>query len=214
MTMDNLAKTEEGIKEICYNNERKSILLIGDSIRQGYCSIVKNNLSTLYDVLYPNDNCRNTQYVLTSLLGWCKEIRHVNNIELVCFNCGHWDVAHWNNSKDSLTTREEYARNIRLIIKQLRVFFSKAKIVFLTTSPVLENTIGKMVNPRNNKEIQDYNKIANTICQEENIFVEDMYAFMESFDAKYYSDYVHLTDEGNEILGRYVADIIKNLLNN
>ena len=61
---------EEGFSEIEYSGERKKVLLIGDSISIGYRPFVKEYLADEFDVTYPNDNCRNTHYVLTSLRTW------------------------------------------------------------------------------------------------------------------------------------------------
>ena len=36
----------------------KKIVLIGDSIRMGYCEYVKNSLRDVAEVYYPPENCR------------------------------------------------------------------------------------------------------------------------------------------------------------
>ena len=36
----------------------KQLLLIGDSIRMGYCETVKTLLADDYEVIFPKENCR------------------------------------------------------------------------------------------------------------------------------------------------------------
>ena len=52
------------------------------------------------------------------------------------FNCGHWDAAHWDGDDSALTTVEEYGRNVRKIIHRIRRYWSEAKIVFASTTPM------------------------------------------------------------------------------
>ena len=42
----------------------KKIILIGDSIRQGYDKYVKMAFEGVAEVYYPTDNCRFTTYIL------------------------------------------------------------------------------------------------------------------------------------------------------
>lgn len=67
-------------------------------------------------------------------------------------------------------------------------------------------------NPRTNDEIKSYNKVAVQAAKESNIFVEDMYAFMEGWDKSNFIDYAHLTIEANQTLGNYVSDIISKIV--
>ena len=46
----------------------KKVLLIGDSIRQGYDRYVKMSLEGEAEVFYPEENCRFSVYVLRDLV--------------------------------------------------------------------------------------------------------------------------------------------------
>lgn len=63
---------EDGFSDAKFkcNTGKHNIFLIGDSIRRGYCETVKMELSDVAEVFYVDDNCRNTQYVITSLKQW------------------------------------------------------------------------------------------------------------------------------------------------
>ena len=41
-----------------YSAGKKNVLLIGDSIRMGYCGYTKELLKDVANVYYPEDNCR------------------------------------------------------------------------------------------------------------------------------------------------------------
>lgn len=205
--LKNIADTENGIAKNKFVGKSTKVFLIGDSIREGYCSFVKEELKGKLDVVYPNDNCRFTQYVLTSLLSWVNMFSDRNEVKIVCFNCGHWDVAHWNGQKYSLNTKKEYARNLKRITAQLHSFFPCAKIIFFTTAPINEKLYNSMINPRTNKEIDAYNTVAvKTLGRL--VTIKDMHKFIEGFEGKYYADYAHFNEEGNKLLGKYVAEII------
>ena len=209
---ENLGRTEEGFSEIKYAGKRKKIFLIGDSICRGYRPFVKNNFKDTYDVVYPEENCRNSQYIITSLKGWVNAFENTDDVELVSFNCGHWDIAHWNGEPESLTNVFEYEHNIKRIIRQLKNFFPKARILFFTTTPISPNKKIEMQNPRNNEEIRIYNKASLGAAKSEGVFIEDLYAFMEEWDESHYADYVHLMPTAAEHLGNHITNVILSLL--
>lgn len=196
--------------EFDYDPHKPSILLIGDSIRMGYCKTVRAQLADVANVFYPAENCRNTQNVITRLNAWSKEIP-ADEIGLIQFNCGHWDIAHWNGDEETLTAPEEYRRNIQMIIRLLRKFFPKAKLVFATTTTM--NPLGIVgVNPRSNEEIERYNRIAVEVATDAGIMVNDLYAITKTYTADMFRDYCHLTEPACEKLGKAVAEFLQQTL--
>jgi len=194
--------------EFMCDTEKKNIFLIGDSIRRGYCETVKNELSHNANVFYVNDNCRSTQYVIFSMKGWAGKFSDPSLVDIVYFNCGHWDVAHWSGDEESLTSEDEYGRNIKMIIRMLRKFFPNAKLTFSTTSPM--NPSGRVdTNPRTNAEIDRYNSIATNIAKAECLDIHDLNSYMRDFDSECFVDSVHLTAESFERLGKEVARFLK-----
>lgn len=197
-------------KFIC-SKTKKNIFLIGDSIRQGYCEAVKHNLEDVANVFYISDNCRNTQYVITSLNGWGNLFDSPESVDLVQFNCGHWDIAHWLGSELSLTSEEEYSRNIAMVISLIKKIFIRAKVVFITTTPMNpDGTIG--VNPRTNYEISRYNFIAKKIAMNAGILINDIHEYVRDWDSICYKDYCHFTDVSYEILGKEIAHRLREVL--
>lgn len=209
---EKLGRTEEGFSEVMYKGQRKKIFLIGDSICRGYRPFVKENFKDTYDVVYPEENCRNSQYIITSLFGWANAFEDTSDVELVSFNCGHWDISHWNGEEESLTNITEYANNIKRIIAHLRNFFPKAKILFLTTTPMNPSYKKDSQNIRTNEEIIQYNAVALEVAKEQGVFTEDLFTFMENWDASNFIDYVHLTPNAAQRLGNHITDVISKII--
>lgn len=198
-------------KEFGCNSQKPNIFIIGDSIRLGYCETVKKELNPVAEVFYPVDNCRSTQYVISSLNGWANNLSDKSLINLVQFNCGHWDVAHWMGYEESLTSGEEYAKNIKMIIALLKKTFVNAKIVFATTTPMNPNgSIG--LNPRSNSEIDAYNEIAVKTAKDNGVLVNDLNKITRDWGSDCYADYCHFTKQAFETLGKEVALELKYLL--
>ncbi|MBQ3817102.1 MAG: hypothetical protein II802_02375 [Clostridia bacterium] len=134
-----------------------------------------------------------------------------SRIDIVQFNCGHWDVAHWSGYESSLTSPQEYAKNIRMIVFLLIKFFVNAKIVFATTTPM--NPDGIMgVNPRSNAEIDEYNEIAVKVANESGLIINDLNKITRDWGSEQYADYCHFTESAFQFLGKKVAEKFKELL--
>lgn len=188
---------------------KKNVFLIGDSIRLGYRETVKRELADMAEVISPDDNCRFTQYVLVNLSSWAQQC-DPEQVAVVQFNCGHWDVAHFDGEEESLNSVEVYGENIRRIIKKIRQLFPNAKIVFATTTTMNPN--GMMPgNPRTDEEIARYNRAAVEACGED-VLINDLFAVTKTYGEEMYADYCHLTDEGFEQLGKTVAEFIGPLI--
>lgn len=197
------------VEFIC-SNVKKNVFLIGDSIRKGYCDTVREELKNEAEVFYVSDNCRSSQYIIFSLKKWAAMFDCAECVDIVHFNCGQWDTAHWNGYKYSLTSEEEYRKNIEMIIYLLREFFPNAEIIFATTSRMNPEggSIGG-VNPRSDKEVNRYNEIAVCVAQDNDVKINDINAFMHDFGSECFNDTCHLTSEAFERLGKYVASELK-----
>ena len=190
------------------DDKKKNIFLIGDSIRIGYCDTVKKLLADSAEVFYVDENCRSTQYVICSLQFWANMFSNPNLVDIVHFNCGHWDVAHWYGGKLPLTSSDEYKRNIKIIIEMLRKLFPNAKIIFATTTAMNpDGTIGE--NPRTNSEIGHYNDIAKSVSLENDVAINDLFEVTKDWQSENYADYCHFTTESFANLGKAVAEKLK-----
>ena len=200
----------ESVKEFVCCKEKTNVFLIGDSIRKGYCEAVKKELTDIAEVFYVEENCRSTQYVISSLERWKNKFDDEKLIDIVHFNCGHWDVARWSGYPLPLTSESEYAKNIKMIIDLIKEKFINAKIVFATTTTINPADL-PAVNPRDNDIINKYNKIAVKIAEDNGIFINDLNKITRNWGSNYYRDTCHFTEEASEILGKAVADKIREL---
>lgn len=205
------------LEESNYNSDfvctkdKHNVFLIGDSIREGYCCVVKEELADIANVFYINDNNRNTQYLITNLKAYSTKFQNPELVDLIHFNCGHWDIAHWNGAKFSLTSIEEYARNLEIIISMIKNLFPHAIIVFATTTHMNPN--GEMgLNVRTNKEIAAYNFVAKQVCDKKGVLLNDLNEYVESWGSNCYKDYCHYTDSSNKMLGKEIANRLRCLL--
>lgn len=203
---------EEG--HVAVKNEikptKKQIFLIGDSIRMGYCQTVKEELEEIANVFYPEENCRDSHYVITSLRAWFKYC-NPDDVDIIHFNFGHWDVAHWNGYKTSLTSLREYKKNLICAITLMRLLYKNAKLVFATSTPMNpKSSCG--VNPRTTKEFIRYNNVAKSVCKKYGVLVDDLFEFTKNCDSSAFSDYAHFTKEKFAEIGAEVARYLKPLI--
>lgn len=189
---------------------RPQVLLIGDSIRMGYCAFVKEELSGCAEVLYPKENCRNTQHVLISLNAWTA-LCTPEKTAAVQFNCGHWDAAHWDGDAEPLTSLGEYGRNTERIIARLRACFPNAKLIAATTTP-MNPSGGACANPRTTDEIRRYNEALVTAAEKNGVYVNDLFGIAGGWDGSRYLDYCHFQEPAYAELGKATAEFIRTII--
>ena len=185
----------------------KKIILLGDSIRMGYDKYVKEALAGVAEVYYPKENCRYAENVLRYTHEWSKNGEWGEDVDLVHWNAGLWDVLELFGD-EPLTTREYYANVIPRINKRLRMLFPRAKIVFATSTPVIEWKCAPHFR-RHNATIEEYNAIAISALSNTDPRINDLYSLMAKAPDSYHSDSVHFyTDDGTALIGGRVLSVI------
>lgn len=205
------------------------VLLIGDSVSVAYTLTVREELKGMANVHRIPANGGSTKTALGSygLNRWLKEGEK-------------WDVIHFNHGLHDASYRfandldkdaagnyaspanggrpnvsvEQYEKNLRQIIPILRK--TGAKLIFATTTPIPDSKAEKYVQ---GSEVP-YNEAAVKIMQEEGISVNDLWALampqldktMPSGDKFQGLRNVHFGKEGSAVLGKQVADSIKQTL--
>ena len=189
----------------------KKVVLIGDSVRLGYDKYVKDALKGSAEVLYPQDNCRFAEYVLRYAHEWKTKENWGDDVDLVHWNAGLWDVLELFGD-EPLTSIDYYEKAITRIDKRLRMLFPKAKIVFATSTSVKEE-LSPPNFTRHNKNIEKYNSVAIKALSSTDTIINDLYTLTTTFPDEYRSDWVHFyTPEATEIIGKKVVSIISTLL--
>lgn len=185
----------------------KKILLIGDSIRMGYDKYVKEALEGVAEVYYPTENCRFAQYTLRFLHEWRRKLEWPDDIDLVHWNAGLWDVCEIYGD-EPISSPAHYAEMITRIDKRIRMLFPNAKVVFATSTAVRENEY-KGSFRRYNATIERYNALALSALAETDTIVNDLYAHTKNVPAECCSDMTHYnTPEGAAYMGGKVLSVI------
>lgn len=185
----------------------KKVVLIGDSIRMGYDKYVKDALSGSAEVYYPDENCRFAEYVLRYLHEWRDKGKWGEDVDLVHWNAGLWDVLELFED-EPLTSLSYYSEVIERIHKRIRLVFPCAKIIFATSTAVIEEKFSKNFR-RHNSVIEKYNKAALEALRGKDVIINDLYALTSALPESFHSDAVHFyTDEGTRVIGGRVISLI------
>jgi len=185
----------------------KKIFLLGDSIRLGYDSYVKESMANLAEVYYPAENCRFAAYMLREIHNWADQL-HLEHVDAVHWNAGLWDTLRIYGD-DPLTRPETYADTVERIIKRIRFLFPEAKIIFATSTPVLEEGFFHDFEGRLNRDVEEYNRIAAEVCRRNGCAVNDLYALLKDKPAALHSDQTHYyTPDATELIGGQVNRVL------
>ncbi len=185
----------------------KKILLLGDSIRMGYDKYVKDALAGVAEVCYPDENCKFAQYLLRMLHNFKNDIEHPESVALVHWNAGLWDVVEM-YGEPPLTSPEQYREMTARIDRLLRFLFPNARLVFATSTSVIEEGF-KPVFKRSNANIEKYNEIALGVLSNTDERINDLYSLTKNISGSCRSDATHFnTPEGRKLLGDRVLSVI------
>lgn len=189
------------------------VVLLGDSIRMGYDRYVREALYGRAEVLFPGENCAFAQNVLRRVNMWKDAGRWGDDVALVHWNAGLWDCLRLDGD-GPLTPLPVYRDFLVRIHGRLRRHFPDAKLVFATSTPVIEEGY---VNPglyaRFNREIQDFNDAARDALEPLGESIDDLYAVMADAPAGEHSDMTHwYTPAGTRRIGEAVLRCVRDIL--
>jgi hypothetical protein len=196
------------------------VLLLGDSIRQGYFPYVQSALAGEADVYAPGDNCRSTFNALTG-----------DPIRIVSWLGGEsWDVIHFNFGLHDMEYPDgctfppddpslyehyvllgedsgEYQYNLRQLIDTMKAHSPGVTLIWATTTAVPPG------GNRNPADPPVYNAAAATVMADYGIPTDDLFTLsveLRKDPAMYMPGWdVHYTALGYENLGNQVADSIR-----
>lgn len=189
----------------------KKIVLIGDSIRMGYDKYVKEALADVAEVYYPEENCRFAEYTLRFAHEWKSRGKWPDDIDLVHWNVGLWDVCEIFGD-EPLTPIEFYKNLIKRIDKRLRLIFPGARMVFALSTAVVEKKYGPSFK-RHNAVIESYNRAAAEALSDTDTVINDLYSVTVDCPDECKSDMTHFnTPAGAARVGGKVLSVICNEL--
>ena len=186
----------------------KKIVLIGDSIRLGYDKYVKDALLGVAEVYYPNDSARFSEYTLRYLSDWKHDNGWGEDIDLVHWNTGLWDVLEM-YGEAPISNPQQYSETIAKISRQIKILFPKAKQVFATNTSVIEEKYG-WDRKRHNAIIEQYNEIAVKALSGTGCVINDLYTLTKNAPLEIRKgDPTHFyTPEGTKLIGDRVLSFI------
>lgn len=194
------------------NQEKPSLLIIGDSISLGYTPFVIENLANEAAVFHNPGNAQHTGTGVEKIEEWMAD----GKWDIVQFNWGLWDLCYrhpdskvqGNRDKENgkLTyTIDEYAANLDSIVSILQTI-TEARLIFVTTTYVPENEAGRF-----KSDALRYNDAAKKIMEKHSVIVNDIYEASIPIHQVLGkgSDDVHYSDQGYEKLGELVTKFLK-----
>lgn len=189
----------------------KKILLIGDSIRQGYDKYVKMSFDGEAEVLFPEENCRFSVYILRDLSTWNSRFKLNSSLDCIHWNAGHWDNGRWHDGRP-LVPIEYYADYIERVCIEIKRLWPNAKMIFATSTPVIEPQ-KEAVLGRFNSDVENYNKVATEIVLRHGGEINDLHALMSRMPESYHSDITHYyTKDATRVMTEQVVACLENAL--
>jgi len=179
---------------------KKNVLLLGDSLRMGYEPIVRKLLEDVAVVSGPNENGRWAAYTLNSLRFWLDQFE---TPDVIHWNNGLWDLGDDYQLGSPFSLPEEYESALERTVTVLNKLFPNAKIIMATTMPT--------DNP-DSSDIESYNVILKSVAKKHNIEVNDLFPIPKADVSLIGPDHIHLTEKGFEIVAKQVAEVVKKYL--
>jgi len=183
------------------------LVLIGDSIRQGYQEVVAQELAGEACVFGPQQNGGTSANVLAHLDDWVIERKP----EIVHLNCGLHDLGIDRVSKEKAVPLDQYVENIDRIFRRI-LQETEATLIWASTTPVNEqwHTRQKPFD-RYEADVEAYNRAAREVAERMSVPVNDLFeAVMRAGRDRLLSpDGVHFTKDGSALLGKAVASAVR-----
>lgn len=180
----------------------KNVLLLGDSIRQGYDVAVKRALQGKAEVFFPKENCRFAAYVLRYLYDW-KNALGGAQIDVVHWNAGLWDCLRL-YGEEPQTPIPVYVYYLDRVCERLKKLFPGAHFIFATSTRVQSERMDADFK-RYNEEIEVYNAAAVEEVTKHGMEIDDLYALSAALPEEAHSDPVHYyTNVGTEAFAKRV----------
>jgi len=178
------------------------VLLIGDSISIGYTLAVRELLTGKANIHRPPVNCGPTIRGVEQIDDWLGDGRW----DVIHFTFGLHDLKIMDDGKHQVAL-DQYEKNLRQLVERMKK--TKAKLIWCSTTPVPESSSP----PRHNADVLAYNAAANKVMDEQEIAIDDLYAFALPQLAKIQlPNNVHFSPEGSKVLARQVAESIEKAL--
>ena len=181
------------------------VVLVGDSIRMGYAPLVAKRLDGKAIVISAKPNGEDSGNVLKNLDEWVINEKP----DVVHINAGLHDLKL--KDKSYQVPLVDYEKNLKTILERIRKE-TKAKVIFATTTPILDNLHAqrKAGFDRFEADVRKYNIAAVSVMKQAGVPINDLHELVESRGKEKLmgGDGTHYTQEGYEVLAVAVTDSI------
>jgi acyl-CoA thioesterase-1 len=179
------------------------VLIIGDSISIGYTPAVTTLLDGKAAVKHHEGNAAHTNNGVAKLDEWLG----AEKWKVITFNFGLHDLKIMDDGKHQVSV-EQYEKNLHTIAARLKK--TKARLLFITTTPVPEGKLNPLRHPGD--EVT-YNTAARRVMKKHKIPVVDLYSFAKPRLAEIQGKAnVHFNKDGSAQLAAVVAKAIEEQL--
>ena len=202
----------------------KKILLIGDSISLYYSPFLASYFSGKAE-LHNKEGQREAFRDLdkptggnggdsSMVLDYLRERFQGGRMEydLFAFNCGLHDIKRLNDG-DCVISEENYRKNLEEIVKMMKN--AGIKTVFISTTHLEDerhNARKQLGFTRYNRDVEEYNRIAFSVMEKENIPVIELGGFTKKLMGEIFIDHVHFSEEVRKIQAGYLMGKLENYL--
>lgn len=168
------------------------VLLLGDSITQGYYPKVAERL---------NGKASVARLTTSKSVG---DPALLAEVALVLDQCP-FDVVHFNNGLHGWGySEEEYREHFPELVATIRKHAPKAKLLWATTTPMRKAGDPKVIVEGTNR-VKARNAIAEAIVAREKTAVDDLYGLVKDHPEYWSHDGVHFNSQGIEVQAEQVA---------
>jgi hypothetical protein len=182
--------------------------LIGDSIRLNAQPFARRFLTPAYCVAGPLVNCESSHTVAANIRHWLEGA----NADIVHINCGLHDIRHDPACDWPVSSPGEYLGNLHAIFEYLSM--TGAHIIWATSTPINEGAHNRnKLSRRYEADLLRYNCLSTDLARAAGFTINDMYQKLSSPEAQglLLPDGVHFTPEGNELIGKFIAESVKSV---
>jgi lysophospholipase L1-like esterase len=183
-------------------NDKKRVLLVGDSISRAYRPYVNEQLKgEIYaDQLSSSRALDNPIFII--------ELDHMlklNNVK--------YDAIHFNNGLHGFhLTVEQYELNLEKIIQHILSYLDASKVILALSTPVTKQNLSTELEEEMNNKVLNRNEVMERLALKYNIKLNDLYSEMLGKSEYRVDDGYHYNATGEQAQGAIVAEIIKTII--
>lgn len=177
-------------------NDLPRVLLIGNSITQGYYPVVETSLKgKAYIARYTTSR----GIIDPALFNEIKNLVAHHSFDVIHFNNGLHGIAY---------SPAQYESGLDKLVRLLKKHAKGAVLIGATSTAVLPGFKGWKSDEFNQNLILTRNEILFKVCRNHNIEVNDLYPVTASQAEWFSPDKIHYNEQGKEALGRQTAAVI------